>query len=170
MEWIIEPFNKAKHDRSSFDCGNFVLNQWLASKVNQYAKKDLARTYVLVHRESNVVKGYYALSNHTVAFDALPEDEVKGLPLIDVPVVLIGRLAVDRSVQGKRLGEFLLLDALRKVEFLANRIGIRAVEVDAADESAKRFYEKYGFIAFVDNPLHLFLPMHVIRRLNLPPL
>lgn len=93
--WEIEPFERHRHDRIGFDCGVPALNDWLATKVSQYEKRDLARTYVLVEQGRTVVKGYYALSNHTVMYEALPKDEGKGLPHIDVPVVLIGRLAVD---------------------------------------------------------------------------
>lgn len=168
--WEVEPFDRTRHDRSQFDCGVPLLNEWLATKVNQFEKKDLARTYVLVESEDVVVKGYYALSNHTVIYDALPDDQAKGLPRIDVPVVLIGRLAVDLSTQGQGMGEFLLIDALRRAEYLATKIGIRAVEVDAINDPARKFYEKYGFISLKDDPRHLFLPLQVIRKLKLPPL
>lgn len=168
--WIIEPFDRLTHDRSGFDCGIPILNDWLTTKVSQFEKKNLARTYVLVETGSTLVKGYYALSNHTVIYDALPADLAKGLPQIDMPVVLIGRLAVDRSVQGQILGEFLLIDALRRAEYLAGKIGIRALEVDATNQTAKRFYERYGFLTLADDPRHLFLPMHIIRKLQLPPL
>lgn len=169
-DWIIEPFDKRKHDRSGFDCGVPALNDWLATKVSQFEKKDLARTYVLVENGEVAIKGYYALSNHTVVYEALPEDQAKGLPQIDMPVVLIGRLAIELSLQGQKLGEFLLIDALRRAEYLADKIGIRAVEVDAINEPAKKFYEKYGFLTLLDDSHHLFLPVHIIRKLKLPPL
>ncbi len=168
--WVIEPFERKRHDRTGFDCGVPALNVWITTKVSQYEKKDLARTYVLVEQGETVVRGYYALSNHTVVYEALPEDQARGLPQIDVPVVLIGRLAVDITVQGQKLGEFLLLDALRRCEYLAGKIGIQAVEVDAIDEAARQFYGKYGFLSLADDARHLFLPMKTIRRLNLPPL
>ena len=168
--WAIEPFDRLRHERSGFDCGLPSLNGWLATKISQFKKKDLTRTYVLAKAGSTTVKGFYALSNHTVIYEALPEDQAKGRPQIDMPVVLIGRLAVDQSVQGKGVGEFLLIDALRRAEYLANKIGIRAVEVDAINEDAKRFYERYGFLTLRDDPRHLFLPMTVIRKLQLPPL
>ena len=168
--WIIEPFDRLRHDRSGFDCGIPVLNDWLVTKVSQFEKKDLARTYVLVETGSTRVKGYYALSNHTVIYESLPTDQAKGLPQIDMPVVLIGRLAVDRSVQGQKLGEFLLIDTLRRAEYLAAKIGFRAVGVDAINPAAKLFYERYGFLALSDDPPHLFLPMNIIRKLQLPPL
>jgi GNAT superfamily N-acetyltransferase len=169
-QWIIEPFDKRRHDRSGFDCGVSVLNDWLATKISQFEKKDLARTYVLIEEGQRAVRGYYALSNHTVVYEAIPEDQRKGLPEIDMPVVLLGRLAVDGSVRGKGLGEFLLIDALRRAEYLADKVGIRAVEVDAINEDARKFYEKYGFLALRDDPHHLFLAMHIIRKLKLPPL
>lgn len=168
--WRIEPFDRGRHDRTGFDCGVSVLNDWLATRVSQFEKRGLARTYVLVESDQNVVKGYYALSNHAVVYESLPEDQAKGLPpQIDVPVALLGRLAVDQSVQGQKLGEFLLLDALRRVENLSRKIGIRAVEVDAIDEAARCFYCKYGFLEFQDDLRHLFLPVGVIRKLRLPP-
>jgi GNAT superfamily N-acetyltransferase len=105
-----------------------------------------------------------------VSYEALPVDQAKGLPRIDLPVVLIGRLAVDRRVQGRRLGEFLLIDALRRAEYLAGKLGIRAVEVHAINDEARRFYERYGFLSLLDDPRHLFLPMHIVRKLKLPPL
>ena len=168
--WVIEPFDRLRHDRTGFDCGLPVLNEWLGTKVSQFQKKDLARTYVLVETGKVIVKGYYSLSNHTVVYAALPEDQANGLPQIDMPVVLIGRLAVDRSLHRKGLGAFLLIDALRRAEFLAAKIGIRAVEVDAINDDAKLFYERYGFLTLKDDPHHLFLPMTVIRKLKLPPL
>lgn len=168
--WIIEPFDRLTHDRSGFDCGIPILSDWLTTKVSQFEKKVLARTYVLVETGGTLVKGYYSLSNHTVIYESLPTDLAKGLPQIDMPVVLIGRLAVDRSVQEQKLGECLLIDALRRAEYLAGKIGIRAVEVDAINQTAKRFYERYGFLTLSDDPQHLFLPMHIIRKLQLPPL
>ncbi|MEX1041871.1 MAG: GNAT family N-acetyltransferase [Pirellulaceae bacterium] len=166
--WRIEPFDKQRHDRTGFNCGVESLNGWLHTKITQYEKRGLAKAYVLVGEEGEFsVKGYYALSNHSVVFDALPADQAKGLPRSDVPVVLIGRLAVDTTLQGKGCGEFLLIDALRRCQLLATEIGIRAVEVDAIDQRSKDFYLKYGFVSLLDDDRHLFLPMQNIRKLKL---
>jgi hypothetical protein len=97
----VEPFDRGRHDRSGFDCGVPSLNDWLTTEAGQFEKRDLARVYVLVTAGEMIVKGYYALSGHTVAYEALPEDQAKGLPRIDVPVVLIGRLAAAQSTQGQ---------------------------------------------------------------------
>ncbi|MEX0586020.1 MAG: GNAT family N-acetyltransferase [Pirellulales bacterium] len=165
--WEIQRLDSS-HDRTQFDSGVAELDDWLQKLAGQHQRRDLARTYVAVVPGDKRVRGYYAISNHRVCFEALPQDQAKGLPRIDVPVVLLGRLAVDRSTQGQGLGEFLLIDALRRASYIAEQIGVRAVEVDAIDDSAKRFYLKYGFVPLRDDPRHLFLPMQVIRKLKLP--
>jgi GNAT superfamily N-acetyltransferase len=81
-----------------------------------------------------------------------------------VPVVLLARLAVDASAQGKGLGEGLLLDALQRALDLSAGLGVHAVEVDALDESAAAFYRKYGFTPLLDDPLHLYLPLTTVEQ------
>ena len=157
------------HDRTQFDCGSAALNEWLQKLASQFEKRDLARTYVAVLPNDARILGYYAIANHRVSYEALPTDQAKGLPRIDVPVVLLGRLAVDGSAQGQGLGAFLLIDALRRANHISEQIGIRAVEVDAIDDDAKRFYMKYGFAPLLDDQRHLFLPMQAVRKLKLPP-
>lgn len=166
--WEIQRFDRS-HDRRQFDCGVDSLNGWLKKLVSQYERRDLARTYVAVEPGETRALGYYAISNHRVSYDALPEEQAQGLPRIDVPVVLIGKLAVDRTMQGQGLGEFLLLDALSRANQIAQQIGVRAVEVDAINDSARKFYLKFGFIPLLDDVHHLFLPMQIVRQLQLPP-
>jgi len=167
--WVIERLTN-KHVRTSFNCGQVTLDDWLKMRASQFDKRDLARTYVAVQKGDLAVLGYYAISNHQVTYEALAAEQAKGLPQIDIPVVLLGRLAVDQSVQGQGLGEFLLVDALRRAQHIADQVGVRAIEVDAIDGQSRAFYGKYGFVQLVDDPNHLFLPMQVIRKLNLPPL
>ncbi len=167
--WSIERLGTS-HDRTAFDCGNPVLDEWLRLRATQFEKRDLARTYVGTRTGSSMVLGYYAISNHRVVHEALPAGEAKGLPRLDVPVVLLGRLGVDRTVQGQGLGSLLLIDALRRAQHLAEHVGIRAVEVDAIDDAARQFYRRFGFAPLLDDPNHLFLSMQVIRKLVLPPL
>ncbi len=129
----------SSHDRATFDCGNAILNDWLRLRSSQFDKRDLPRTYIATRPRDVVVLGYYAISNHRVSHASLPADEAKGLPRLDVPVVLLGRLAVDLSVQGRGIGSLLLIDARRRAQHLADHIGIRAVEVDAIDQAARDF-------------------------------
>lgn len=167
--WTIQRFSRS-HDREAFDCGNDVLNDWLHKRVSQYEKRDLSRTYVAVREGELRVCGYYAIATHRVRYEALSTEQARGLPKIDVPVVLLGRLAVDRTVHGQGLGSLLLIDALRRAELISTQVGVRAIEVDAIDDAARRFYTKFGFKSLVDDRNHLFLSMKAVRALGLPPL
>lgn len=162
--WTIRRLEK-RHDRSVFACGQPLLDEWLSERAGQLDRRDLSRTFVATRPDDMIVCGYYALSTHRVVYDALPTVEAKTLPRLDVPVVLIGRLAVDQSVQGRGLGAMLLIDALRRAVQLSANVGIRAVEVDALNEAARSFYTKVGFRRLLDDPRHLFLPLHEIRQL-----
>lgn len=167
--WTIQKISRP-HERDAFDCGNDVLNDWLHRRISQYEKRDLSRAYVAVREGELRVFGYYAISTHRVRYDALPAEQVNGLPKTDVPVVLLGRLAVDKTIHGHGLGSLLLIDALRRAEFISNQIGVRAVEVDAIDDAARRFYDKFSFTSLLDDRNHLFLSMRAVRALGLPPL
>jgi GNAT superfamily N-acetyltransferase len=164
--WTIARLSRA-HDRSAFDCGQASLNDWLRARASQFDRRDLSRTFVATRPNEQIVCGYYALANHHVLHEVLPADEARALPRLDVPVVLLGKLAVDRGVQGQGLGALLLVDALRRVVQISAQVGLRAVEVDALDEPAIAFYRKFGFRALLDDPQHLFMPMHEIRKLKL---
>lgn len=167
--WTIRRLDKA-HDRSAFNCGQPVLNEWLKDRAGQFDRRDLSRTFVATRPDELLVLGFYAISTHRVIYDVLPSAEAKGLPRLDIPVVLIGRLAVDQSARGQGLGALLLVDALRRSMQISEQVGIRAVEVDALDDTARNFYLKFGFRSLLDDSRHLFLPMHEIRKLKLDPL
>jgi GNAT superfamily N-acetyltransferase len=169
-QWLIEPLDRRRHERGSFDCGNNELNNWLVRFAGQYEERDLARTYVATFAGDSRVVGYYSVCSHHVQFECLPQTEAKGLPKHQhVPVVLLGKLAVCKSVQGQGLGAILLFGALRLAEHVSQRIGARAVEVDAIDGAARDFYLKHGFVPLADDPNHLFMAMRFIRKMNLPP-
>ena len=160
-EWVIEPLDSS-HERAEFCCGKPPLDNFLRSLVSQYEKRRLGRTYVAVRPEDKRVLGYYTLASGAVCFENLPAKAARKLPRHPVPVVLLARLAVDQAAQGQGLGALLLVDALRRCLSFADHLGIHAVEVDAVDEQAKAFYEKHGFVALQDNPLHLYLPVATI--------
>ena len=123
----------------------------------------MGRTCVAIMDDDPHVLGYYTISSSAVAFDVVPEN----LPRHPVPVALIGRLAVDKTARRQKLGETLLIHALRTAHHAAKTVGIYAVVVDALDESAKSFYMKYDFKELTDDRLHLYLPMKVIEKLSL---
>ena len=147
-----------------------MLTDWLRARSGQFEKKDLARVYVAVRPGQSLVLGYYSISAHHVSYESLTQDQAKGLPpRMEVPVVLLGRLAVDNTVRGQGLGGLLLIDALRRTQRIAEQVGIRAVEVHALDDEARRFYLHYGFIPLADSELHLYLPIRAIQALDLTP-
>lgn len=159
---IIEKLS-SHHDRHNFDCGVEELNSYLQRYSGQHERKGMGRTYVAIEENDTRVLGYYTISSSAVAFDVVPEN----LPRHPVPVALIGRLAVDNMVRGQRLGETLLIHALRSAQRAAKVVGIYAVVVDALDESARSFYLKYGFNELTDDRLHLYLPMRTIESLEI---
>ena len=160
-DWCIELFGKS-HDRSAFTCGKPALDDFLRNRVTQYEKRRLGKTFVAVTEGENRVMGYYTLAAGAVPFKHLPIEVSPKLPKHPIPVILLTRLAVDQSAQGKGLGEKLLLDALQRSLDISDKLGAHAVEVDALDDSATAFYVKYGFAPLLDNPKHLYLPLATI--------
>ena len=110
------------------------------------------------------MRGYYTLAAGSVAFANLPEAAAKKLPGHPLPTALLARLAVDQSAQGRGLGAALLMDAFERCLKAAEDLAIHAVEVDAIDYPAKAFYEKYGFVPLLDDPLHLYLTLATIQQ------
>jgi len=164
-DWRIEPLKQA-HDRGRFDCGEAVLDEYLRRYARQNQDSGIARTFVAVgSAEPGRVVGYYSAAVGAIDRANLPVQAAKRFPRFPVPVARIGRLAVDRATQGQGLGEDLLMDALRRSLRVAAEVGIVAVLIDAKHERAKRFYARYEFEALPDQPLTLWLPIQVVRRL-----
>jgi GNAT superfamily N-acetyltransferase len=163
-ELLVEHLDPAFHDRNGFDCGTEALNSFLQKQARKEMERRSAITYVLVNRaQRHEIVGYYSLSAATVLLDDVPAEIAKRLGRQQsVPVTLMGRLAIAAKHQGKGLGGKLLWDALLRSETKSREIGSVAVIVDAKDEKAASFYEKYGFRRFVDPPLRLFLTMATI--------
>lgn len=151
------------HNRRNFDCGVFSLNQYLQRSARQNQDKDIGRTFVLVDEGQDRICGYYTLSSSTIDFEEYPENT--GLPRYPIPAILLARLAVDKGRQGEGLGGDLLLHALSTARRHADTIAAAAVVVDALDEAAQAFYEKYGFQTLNKPGRHLYLTMQKIRML-----
>ncbi|WP_068638792.1 GNAT family N-acetyltransferase [Thauera butanivorans] len=160
----IAPLERA-HERSAFDCGNEALNRYLKLQARQDAQRHVAATFVLFD-DKRVVCGFYSLSASLIPIAELPPALVRKLPRYDhLPVTLLGRLAVDRSVRGQGAGQFLLVDALRRSLEGAQHVGAMAVIVDAKDQQAESFYRHFDFLPFQQTPLRLFLPMAQVAQL-----
>ena len=163
--WHIESFNSKAHGRANFRCGEPELDQYFRKFASQDMRRDVAKVFVAVSVVSGDVSGYYSLSAASFQRDALPAAAAKNLPRYPVPAVLLGRLAVDEAQQKCGLGEYMLMDAINRTCLANEVLAMYAMVVTAINESAATFYEKYGFLRFVDNKLRLFLPMETIRNL-----
>jgi predicted N-acetyltransferase YhbS len=130
------------HRVEDFDCGNAVLDDWLLRTARVASRAGTAATYVLC-RGPKVV-GYYALAMGSISHVAAPSRLRRGMP-DPVPVVVLARLALDRSEQGSKLGGHILVDALRRCVRGGREFGARAVVVDAIDDRAAAFYRHFGF-------------------------
>ncbi|MGZ8901623.1 MAG: GNAT family N-acetyltransferase [Limisphaerales bacterium] len=148
----------------NFDCGKDSLNQYLKKFALKNTNAGTARTYVTTRQGEIEVAGYYSLAAGSLEKAHAPERVSKGTPNHPIPVVLIARLAIDKTYQGQGLGKGLLRDALLRVAAAADVIGVRAVLVHAKDSEARQFYEKWGFVRSPTNELHLMLLMKDLRR------
>jgi len=154
------------HNKKDFLCGKTPLDNYIRVQVSQDIKRKLSVCFVHTDDDSNVI-GYYTLSNDSIPHELLPEEMKKKMPPAykHLPATLLGRLAVDENHKGKRVGELLLIDALKKAyEISSSQIGSMAVVVDPIDEEATAFYTKYGFIELPDSK-KMFLPMKTIADL-----
>jgi GNAT superfamily N-acetyltransferase len=161
---VIELLDKTVHDRQDFDCGEPTLNDYLKFTARQHMDKGYAQVWVAVSEPGSArIIGYYTLST-----SALEPEEVPGRASIKkVPVVLLGRLAVDKRYAGQGIGVRLLFHAQRSALLLSKKVGIHALVVDALDEQAAAFYRKYDFEELTTGPLHLYKTIKDIAALGL---
>jgi ribosomal protein S18 acetylase RimI-like enzyme len=152
----IEPLGR-QHDRAAFSSGQPSLDDWFRRRASQDEKRNVARVFVALDDKRGVI-GFYSLSSFTLALDELPEPMARKLPRYDaIPAALIGRLARDEQVRGQGIGELLLADAVRRILGASRSLAVFAIVVDAIDDRAVTFYEKFGFRRFPTRPGRLFL-------------
>jgi GNAT superfamily N-acetyltransferase len=150
------------HPIDAFDCGQESLNQWLRKHALQNQGAGAAQSYVgLV---GGVVIGYYSLAVGQIEYIDAPERLRKGLARHPVPIMLLARLAVDKSWQKKGVGRALLRDAVLRTLQAAEIAGIRALAVHAKDDAARRYYEQFDFEASPADPLHLLVLLKDLRK------
>ena len=163
---LIEPLG-SHHERAAFSCGEHALDGYIRRQASQDARRRVAQVFVAVAGRPGDIAGYYTLSATSFEKNELPVELARRLPHYPVPAAVIGRLAVDHRSQGRGLGEILLLDAIRRVVRASNAIGVYAIVVDAKNDRARAFYERYGFRPFPSTPRRLFLPLHTFEKLGL---
>ena len=161
----VEPLGR-QHDRTAFHCGAEAPNRYLKQQARQDAERRVAAPFVAVSPPDTRVLGYYTLSASVLTVADLPDDLARKLPRYpQLPVTLLGRLAIDQSARGQGLGEHLLLDALNRSLTHADQISAMAVVVDAKNEAAAAFYRHYGFAPLQAQPRRLFVPMRLVAQL-----
>jgi len=153
------------HDRAGFDCGVPELNAFLKATARQHGDKGISRTFVLTDHNSPVIMGFFTLTLCEGTAEKLPAVYAKKYPHHGLPALRLGRLAVSRKHQGKRYGELLLTEAIHRTLLIAEQAGVIGLFVEAKNDSARSFYERYGFVTLPHQPLHLFLPIETLRAL-----
>lgn len=151
------------HDRRTFSCGVEALDEYLRRFARQHAEANVSRTYVAV--EGLTVRGFYSLAMSAIRKENLPAKHLNRFPNFPLPVARLARLAVEMRHQRHGLGELLLADALQRCLRLSVEIGMIGVIVDAKDDHARGWYERYEFERLPDSPLTLWLPTTAIARL-----
>jgi predicted GNAT family N-acyltransferase len=165
MTYVIKVL-ASNHIKISFKCGIEALDRYLQQNASQDIKRHIAATFALTEDGDNEVIGYYTLAATSIKINNLPADMIKKLPKYPLlPATLLGRLAVSKQHRGKKLGELLLVDAMKRSLQLSADIASMAMIVDAKNIDAVLFYKHYGFIQFVDNESKLFLPMATIKKI-----
>ncbi|MEZ5404579.1 MAG: GNAT family N-acetyltransferase [Bryobacteraceae bacterium] len=152
-----------QHDRSSFASGSDALDRYFKTQASQDLRRRIATCFVAVSDETDEIVGYYTLAATNIALTDLSPATAKKLPRYPtVPAVLLGRLAIAKSHQGRGLGSVLLVDAIKRCS--RAELGIFAIVVDAKDEGAQRFYEHFGFSLLPGAGRRLMLPMNEALR------
>lgn len=153
------------HDRDGFDCGIEPLNLFLKHTARQHAERGISRTYVLVDEnavEPKAIIGYFALNLCQIRSEALSPEQARKLPR-NVSGVRLGRLARDNQFKGQGIGNILMVATMEKFIEVFNLAGGVGLFVDAKDQKAKEFYERFGFVSLPSNEFELFLPLKTIQ-------
>ncbi|MCE9681060.1 GNAT family N-acetyltransferase [Halomonas alkalisoli] len=147
-----------KHDTAEFDCAHPSLNDFLKSRAVKNAKNKATVTYVVCYEGGDQVAGYFSLATGAVMREDAPKGMQRNMPR-DIPVVVLGRLAVDQPCQGIGLGADMLSEAVDRALAAAEHVAVRALLVHALDENAAAFYKRHGFVETPFDPLVLMLSL-----------
>jgi len=161
----LSPVHKlgAQDRTDSFDCGQAELDRFLKKFALPNQAANAAQTYVTCRADR--VVGYYSLAVGSVQPQQSPKRALKGLARHPIPVMILARLAVDRSEQRIGIGKALLKDALIRTAQAADIAGIRAIVVHAKNENAREWYEQFDFEPSPTDDFHLFLLLKDLKKL-----
>jgi GNAT superfamily N-acetyltransferase len=164
LDWLEQPIGR-QHDRTAFDCGSLPLNDYLRRFARQNHESGGAKTFVAVPPDEPIrVLGYYSISPGSIEFAHVPAQLTKKLGRYEVPVFRLGRLAISMIAQRQGLGSDLLLAAGARALAVAAQVGGVALAIDAKDLDAVKWYERFGAMQLLDDPLKLVLPLATIAN------
>lgn len=162
QRWREEALTR-RHDRAGFDCGVAALNDYLQRYARQNHESGGAKTFVATLSDSpGAILGYYTIAPGALDFADVPEAAKRGLGRYEVPVFRLGRLAVSVTAQGGGLGGELLMAAGQRALAVADAVGGVALAIDAKDAAVARWYQRFGALQLLDEPLALVLPLATI--------
>jgi len=150
----------ASHRLDDFECGEAALDDWLKRRALAQSS-GASRTFVVTDQDG-LVCGYYAMAAGAVSHELATSGVRRNMP-DPVPVMVLARLAVDRTAQGQHLGASLLQDAVNRAVAVSQHAGVRALLVHALHEKAKQFYEHYGFQPSPTHPMTLMLRLSSVK-------
>ena len=152
----------ASHALADFDCGEASLNDWLKRRALKNHAAGASRCFVL--SDGATVVGYYSLSAGAISHESAPKALRRNMP-DPLPVLLLGRLAIDKRHHNQGLGQALLRDAMLRAENVAGDAGVFALLVHALSDSARQFYLSRGFVASPLQPMTLMVTLETVRRI-----
>jgi predicted GNAT family N-acyltransferase len=165
-------FDKAIHDRASFDCGEEVLNQFIRTQAARHMQAGISRTIVLpastpLPNKKTPICAFYSIAPSSISRESLPESRAKKLPKYPIPVFLLAQLAVHCEFHGKGLGKIGLIKALEYLWDINAHMRAYAIVVDSLTESSERFYAKYGFEVLCkhNGRTRMFISMKTVEQL-----
>ena len=154
----------ALHKTEAFDCGKAPLNDFLQHYALTNLQSGNSRTFVTADAQKQVA-GYYSLAVISIVHDHAPGQVRQGQPRHPIPGILMARFAVDLRYQGQGLGRDLFRDALLRCLNITDEIGARVFVVDAKDEEALRYYQKFGLMADTNDPQCLYLLFKDVKKI-----
>ncbi len=161
----IEPFDRDKHDRTAFSCGEPRIDNYIQRSTSKRQDQNFSRVFVACLDDSDPVIGFYSLNAHAIDVSSLPEASKKKLPQYPaVPAVYLSMIGVDTKHQSNGLGSYLLADALKRAAVAAENIGIHFLVLNALNDKAAELYRRFGFIDLPGHEPRMLLTMTAIQK------
>lgn len=152
--FVIEPLGE-QHNRAAFRCSDHQITNYLRRHALANLQIRIANAWVIRDRDTDLIVGFYTLSTASADYSAIPEEFSANLPRYPVPVVLLGRMGVDRRYERQGFGRRLIIDALHRV-YHQEVMAVYGMVVDPK-EGVRNFYTQFGFVPLTDHPRRLFL-------------